>query len=42
VKLLFDQNRSFRLVAQLSEIFPESIHVRDVGPASALDAEVWA
>ena len=42
MKLLFDQNLSFRLVAQLSDIFPESTHVRDVGLASASDDELWA
>ena len=41
MKLLFDQNLSHRLVDDLATEFPASAHVRDVGLASALDAEVW-
>ena len=39
--LLLDQNLSHRLVAALSEAFPGSVHVRDVGLARADDAAVW-
>jgi predicted nuclease of predicted toxin-antitoxin system len=42
VKLLFDQNLSFKLIGQLSADFPDSAHVRDFGLASAPDADVWA
>lgn len=42
MKLLFDQNLSHRLVAQLSVEFPNSKHVREVGFATASDADVWA
>ena len=42
MKLLFDQNLSFRLVAQLAGEFPGSQHVRNVGMASAPDPQVWA
>jgi predicted nuclease of predicted toxin-antitoxin system len=42
VRLLFDQNLSFRLVEKLRNSFPGSKHVRDVGLASASDNEVWA
>lgn len=31
MKLLFDENLSFRLPRALSELFPESLHVEDVG-----------
>lgn len=41
MKLLFDQNLSFKLVAQLADVFPESRHVREIGLQAALDAEVW-
>jgi predicted nuclease of predicted toxin-antitoxin system len=41
VKLLFDQNLSFRLVDRLRDVYPDSEHVRFVGLASADDAEVW-
>ncbi len=29
--LLFDENLSFRLVEQLADVYPHSLHVRDVG-----------
>jgi predicted nuclease of predicted toxin-antitoxin system len=35
MKLLFDENLSHRLVAQLGAEFPGSVHVRDVGLAPA-------
>ena len=41
MKLLFDENLSPRLVEHLSDRFPQSVHVRDVGLASATDEEVW-
>jgi predicted nuclease of predicted toxin-antitoxin system len=42
VKLLFDENLSFRLVRALADIYPESAHVRDVGLLGAEDAAIWA
>jgi predicted nuclease of predicted toxin-antitoxin system len=42
MKLLFDENLSHHLVTQLATEFPGSIHVRNVGHASAPDADVWA
>jgi len=41
VKLLFDQNLAWRLVRSLADLYPDSVHVRDVGLASADDAAVW-
>ncbi len=41
MKLLFDENLSFRLVAALADIFPESNHVREVGLLGADDLRVW-
>ena len=41
MKLLFDENVSPRLVAGLSDVFPESVHVRDIGLARATDAVIW-
>lgn len=41
MRLLFDQNLSWRLTRALAEHFPQSIHVRDVELASADDAAVW-
>jgi predicted nuclease of predicted toxin-antitoxin system len=42
VRLLFDQNLSYRLVEILREIYPDSAHVRDIGLSRAGDDEVWA
>jgi predicted nuclease of predicted toxin-antitoxin system len=41
VRLLFDQNLAPRLVAQLADVFPGSVHVRDLGMARAVDDAVW-
>lgn len=41
MKLLFDQNLSYRLVRALADIFPDSQHVRDVGMKDASDTQVW-
>jgi predicted nuclease of predicted toxin-antitoxin system len=41
VKLLLDANLSPYLVGDLAEIFPGSLHVRDVGLASASDTRIW-
>lgn len=41
MKLLFDQNLSPRLTDVLSDLFPGSFHVRDVGLDSASDAAIW-
>src|SRR5438309_282341 len=42
MKLLFDQNLSHKLVAQLAAEFPGSGHVRDFGLAKASDPIVWS
>ena len=42
MKLLLDQNLSHRLVAALADVFPGSLHVRDVGLARAADEALWA
>ena len=41
MKLLFDQNLSHKLVRLLADLFPDSIHVRDVGLEMADDSEIW-
>ena len=41
MKLLFDQNFSPNLTKALQDLFPESIHVRDVGLDSASDEAIW-
>jgi predicted nuclease of predicted toxin-antitoxin system len=42
VKLLFDQNLSHKLVRRLADLFPDSVHVREVGLKEAGDPTVWA
>ena len=41
MKLLFDQNLSPRLTKALRDLFPGSLHVREVGLDSAFDVAVW-
>ncbi len=41
MKLLFDENVSPRLAAALSDEFPGSVHIRDIGLARASDAAIW-
>jgi predicted nuclease of predicted toxin-antitoxin system len=41
VKLLFDENLSPRLPQLLADIFPNSIHVRDIGMKAANDSTIW-
>lgn len=41
MKLLFDQNLSPRLVANLADLFPSSAHVEVVGLGKEIDRLVW-
>lgn len=41
MKLLFDENLSFRLVAALADVYPDSRHVREIGLLGAEDLHVW-
>lgn len=42
MKLLFDQNLSPRLPDLLSDLYPQSAHVRSVGLREATDSVIWA
>jgi predicted nuclease of predicted toxin-antitoxin system len=42
MRLLFDQNLSPHLVNALVDLYPGSLHVRDVGLQAANDEAVWA
>jgi len=42
LKLLFDENLSFRLPRVLTELFPESLHVEDVGLETSEDETISA
>jgi predicted nuclease of predicted toxin-antitoxin system len=41
VKLLFDHNLSFKLVALLTPLYPDSTHVALLGLQAATDIVVW-
>jgi predicted nuclease of predicted toxin-antitoxin system len=41
VKLLFDENLSHKLAERLSNLFPDSTHVRNVGLKASDDPDVW-
>jgi predicted nuclease of predicted toxin-antitoxin system len=41
LRLLFDQNLSFRLVRLLSDAYPDSLHVRDLQLVEADDLTIW-
>lgn len=42
MKILFDENLSFRLAHALQDIYPGSTHVRDVGLLGSEDKRIWA
>lgn len=42
MKLLFDQNLSYKLAQRLADVFPGSVHVRNIGLESATDSEIAA
>jgi len=41
MKLLFDENLSHRLAEKVSDLFPGSTHVRNVGLKASDDPDVW-
>ena len=41
MKLLFDQNLSFKLCRLLADVFPDSSQVRSLGMAEADDRDIW-
>ena len=41
MKLLFDQNLSWRLPAKLADLYPDSRHIRKVGMKEAQDIDIW-
>ena len=42
MRLFFDQNLSPRLKGRLADLYPDSVHISDVGLATADDLAVWA
>jgi len=41
MKLLFDQNLSPRLPRVLADLYPESVHVREIQMRDATDTQIW-
>lgn len=41
IKLLFDQNLSYRLVSRLKEFYPNSVHIASIGLDKSSDLDVW-
>ena len=41
MRLLFDEKLSSKLPNRLGDLFPNSLHVRDVGMKATLDPIVW-
>lgn len=41
MKFLFDQNLSPRLSRSLSDIYLDSVHIRDIGLRDATDTVIW-
>lgn len=41
MKLLFDQNISYRIVAKIEAFFPLARHISQVGLANANDVDIW-
>ena len=40
-RLLFDENLAPSLPHRLADLYPQSVHVRDVGLATADDEQIW-
>jgi predicted nuclease of predicted toxin-antitoxin system len=41
MKFLYDQNLSNKLVHDLEDLYPESLHVRDIGMRESDDSDIW-
>ncbi len=41
MKLLFDQNLSWRLPKKLADLYPDSQHVREAGMKESEDIDIW-
>jgi predicted nuclease of predicted toxin-antitoxin system len=41
MKLLFDQNISFRIISKLNDVFPDAKQVRELGLENSTDSEIW-
>jgi len=41
IKLLFDQNLSYKLVSRLENLFPHSMHIASINLDTSSDMDVW-
>ncbi len=41
MKFLIDENLSDKIVAQISDFFPNSTHIKSIGLVEAPDEEIW-
>ena len=41
MRFLYDQNLSYRLVAELQDLYPDSLHVRDISMKESDDSDIW-
>ncbi len=41
MKLLFDQNISFRIIKKLSGLYPNAKQIKDLGLENATDLKIW-
>ena len=42
MKLLFDQNISFRVLHLITDIYPDSVQVSKIGLQNSTDSEIWS
>ena len=41
MKLLFDQNISFRIIGKIADLYPEASQVRELGLENSSDLKIW-
>ena len=41
MKILFDQNISFRIINKINHLYPEAKQVRELGLENSTDIEIW-
>ena len=42
MRLLYNNMLSDKLIAQLADIYPDSLHIKNIGPENVPDTEVWS
>lgn len=41
MKILFDQNISFRIIGKIKHLYPEAKQIRELGLENSSDMEIW-